>query len=189
MRRYGVRLLPLMLVLAVLPARLAAQDTPERVVQRYYEAIKAGDYAATAAMMHPEALDQIKTMFTSMAAAFADQDPDEMEQFLGVRTAADLEKLPAQEVFARMLKSTVGAQEELRQVLATAEVTVLGSVPEGETSHVLYRNKMSMMGMEMNQVQVASVKRHEGQWKVLLTADLSGMMGALGGLTGGGDEP
>ena len=43
---------------------LAAQDTPEQVVQRYFDTFRAGDYAGNAALMHPEALDELKKTMT-----------------------------------------------------------------------------------------------------------------------------
>ena len=61
-------------------------------------------------------------------------------------------------------------------------VTVLGHVMEGDsTAHVVYRMRMSLgEGMQMDQVQVAPLKRADGEWRVLLTGSLAGMMGGMG---------
>jgi hypothetical protein len=175
-----LRALPLLaLVLLALPARGAAQETPEQVVQRYYETFRTGDYAGNAALLHPDALNQMKeTMLGLAALPGAVQEPQFHEMF-GVRTVEELRALPAATVFERMLRSQL-ENEDMRQILASSQVTVLGHVMEGDsTAHVVYRMRMSLGEMQMDQVQVAPVKRADGQWRVLLTGSLAGMMNAM----------
>ncbi|HZG44160.1 MAG TPA: hypothetical protein VEY93_14525, partial [Longimicrobium sp.] len=55
--------------LLLAPTALAAQETPEQVVQRYFETFASGDFAANAAMMDPAALAELKTMMVGFADA------------------------------------------------------------------------------------------------------------------------
>ncbi len=168
--------------LVVLAAGAAhAQATPEDVARRYYETFRASDWAANAAMMHPEALAQFKGIFTQIAdLADADSSVTDLQQMFGVATGAELKALPDAQLYSRFLSNILGQQEELRQILASSSVEVLGHVPEGaDKAHVVYRMTMGFMGSSMTQMQVMSLKREGGEWKVLLTGDMQNIMGAI----------
>ncbi len=168
----------LLLAACVLPAGAAAQDTPEQVVQRYYQTFQSGDYAANAALMHPGALEELKTTVAGMAALPGATEEPEFREMFGVGTLEELRALPAQTLFERVLRNQL--EGEMRAILATAQVQVLGHVLEGEsTAHVVYRMKMDFGGQTMDQVQVLPLERVDGQWRVLLTGSLAGMMNAM----------
>lgn len=170
----------LLLAASALPARAAAQDTPEAVVQRYYETFRGGDYAANAALMHPTALEELKTTLTGLAAMPGATEEPEFREMFGVNTLAEMQALSAQTLFERVLRNQL--EGEMRAVLASAEVNVLGHVLEGQnTAHVVYRMKMNFGGQSLDQVQVIPLERVDGQWRVLLTGSLAGMMNSMPG--------
>jgi ketosteroid isomerase-like protein len=160
---------------------LGAQETPEQVVERYYASFLTGDYAGGAALMHPEALEQLKTTMAGMAAMPGAVEDPEFKEMFGVATVAEFQALPAATVFERVLRAQLDAPD-MREILSNAQVTVLGHVMEGDTTaHVVYRMRMTLgEGMQMDQVQVAPVKRADGEWRVLLTGSLAGMMSGMG---------
>ncbi|HEX2211097.1 MAG TPA: hypothetical protein VHG93_25665 [Longimicrobium sp.] len=168
----------LFLALAALPAAAAAQDTPEAVVQRYYETFRSGDYAANAELMHPGALEELKTTLTGLAAMPGATEEPEFREMFGVNTLEELRALPAQTLFERVLRNQL--EGEMRAVLASSEVNVLGHVLEGEnTAHVVYRMRMNFGGQSLDQVQVIPLERVDGRWRVLLTGSLAGMMNSM----------
>ena len=179
--------------LVMLAARAAqAQATPEDVARRYYETFRSSDWAANASMMHPEALAQFKGIFTQLAdLADADSSVADLQQMFGVATGAELKALPDGQVYARFLSNILGQQEELRQILASSSVEVLGHVPEGaDRAHVVYRMTMGFMGSSMTQMQVMSLKKEGGEWRVLLTGDMQNILGAItGGMSAGATPP
>jgi hypothetical protein len=175
-----VRCALLLLALCAFPAGAAAQDTPEQVVQRYYATFQSGDYAANAALMHPGALEELKTTLTGMAALPGATEEPEFREMFGVSTLEEMRALPAQVLFERVLRNQL--EGELRAILASAQVNVLGHVLEGDsTAHVVYRMRMEFGGQTMDQVQVVPLERVDGQWRVLLTGSLAGMMNAMPG--------
>lgn len=163
---------------AALPA--AAQQTPEQVVTAYYETFRSGDYAANAAMMDPAALEELKTTLTRLAEAGGPESADELRTSFGVGSPAELGALPAAELYERMLRATLG-NEEMREILGSAEIRVLGHVPEdGDVAHVVYRMRISYGGVDVDQVQVAPLRRTPEGWRVMLTGSIAGMMQGLG---------
>lgn len=172
--------------LLALPA--TAQETPEQVVQRYFDTFKSGDFTANAAMMDPAALIELRDMMASMAAASgvaADETQAELREMFGVDNATQLRALEPAVLYERMLRSVLG-DGEMREVMNGADVRVLGHVLEGDTAHVVYRMKMAVMGTSIDQVQVSPVRRVDGQWRVLLTGSFAGL---ITGMTGAGIEP
>jgi predicted RNase H-like nuclease len=171
------RVLPAVAVLAFTPA-LAAQDTPEQVVQRYFDSFRSGDYAANVALMHPEALLSMKETMSGLVAIPGAADEPEFQEMFGVSTIEEFNQLAPNVLMERILRSQL-ENPDMKEVLSTAQTTVLGHVMEGDSvAHVVYRMRMSIGEMEMDQVQVAPVKRADGQWRVLLTGSLAGMMNA-----------
>lgn len=170
-------------LLALAPG-LAAQDTPEQVAGRYFETLRTGDYAANVALMHPEALDELREMMQGLVAlagtAAAEEEVDStFQQMFGVPDAAAFNQLSAAQVFERMLRSQL-ENPDMREILSGSQTTILGHVMEGDSvAHVVYRMRMSFGEMDMDQVQVTPLKRADGQWRVLLTGSLAGMMNAV----------
>ncbi len=177
-----LRALPVLTAaLLALAPRLAAQDTPEQVAERYFQTLRTGDYAGNVALMHPEALNELKeTMQGLVALAGAEADGDStFQRMFGVPNAAGFNQLTAAQVFERMLRSQLD-DPDMREILNGSQTVVLGHVMEGDTvAHVVYRMRMSVGEMEMDQVQVTPLKRADGQWRVLLTGSLAGMMNAM----------
>jgi len=173
-----LRALPALLLLAFAPA-LAAQATPEQVVQRYFDSFRTGDYAANVALMHPEALNDMKETLSGLVAIPGATDEPQFREMFGVSTVEEFNRLTPAALFAAVLRSQL-EDPEMRQILGSAQTEVLGHVMEGDSvAHVVYRMRMSMGEMQVNQVQVAPLKRADGEWRVLLTGSLAGMMGNL----------
>jgi predicted RNase H-like nuclease len=174
-----LRALPVLMALLLAPVSpLAAQDTPEQVVQRYFDTFRAGDYEGNVALMHPEALDEVKETMQGLVALAGTDDPTFREMF-GVGSAEEFNRLTSAQLFERMLRSQL-EDSQMRELLSTAQITVLGHVMEGDsTAHVVYRMRMSVGEMNVDQVQVAPLRRAGGQWRVLLTGSLAGMMNAV----------
>lgn len=169
----------LLLAACVLPAAAAAQETPEQVVRRYYDTFRGGDFAANAAIMHPDALEELKTTLLGFAGIPGATEEEGFTEMFGVRTLEEMRALPPAVLFERMLRSQL-ENEEMRQILAGTQVDVLGHVMEGDTTaHVVYRMQMSFAGQSVNQVQVVPLKRADGEWRVLLTGSLAGMMSSF----------
>lgn len=177
----GMRWILLVAGLLLAPIALAAQETPEQVVQRYFDTFKSGDFAANAVMMDPAALAELKTTMVGLADATgvaADETQAHLRETFGVQNTAELRALEPATLYERMLRSVLG-QGDMREILSAARVNALGHVLEGDTAHVVYRMSMQVMGNSIDQVQVAPVRRVDGRWRVLLTGSFAAMINAM----------
>ncbi len=89
-------------------------------------------------------------------------------------------------VFARFVPSVTERNPSVAQALATAEMQVLGHLPEGaDTAHVVYRMHMTAMGTPVSRMDVLSFARSGGEWRGLLKGDMAAMANALQRAFGG----
>lgn len=170
-----------MLLVAVLatalPRAAAAQGTPEETAERYLASMKARDWAANAALVHPAELDSIKAGFVDVARS--DTGTAGIRALFQVTSAAELVALPAAQVYQRFVASTVGQQAEMGQFLSTAVFRVLGHVMEGDSAYVVYRVSATGSSGPMSQVTVMSLRRDGATWKMRLTDELRTTISAL----------
>jgi hypothetical protein len=165
------------LMMIAMPLAAAAQETPEQVAERYLSTMKARNWAANAALVHPEELDSIKAAFVDVARS--DTSTAGLRALFNVSTARELEALSPVQVYERFVASTVGQQAEMTQFLASATFKVLGHVAEGDSVYVVYRVSATGAGGPMTQVTVMSLRRSGAGWKTRLTDELRGTIAAL----------
>ncbi len=162
-------------------APAGAQTTPEAVVERYYETFRSGDFTANAALMDADALEELKGTVARMVETLGQEGSDGIRATFGVGSAAELRALAPAVLYERMLRATL-ANDEMRSILAAATIQVLGHVAEGaDVAHVVYRMRMNVGEMEVDQVQIAPLRRTPDGWRVMLTGSLAGMMQGMGG--------
>ncbi|HEU4642497.1 MAG TPA: hypothetical protein VFS44_08590 [Gemmatimonadaceae bacterium] len=158
----------------------AAATTPEAFAQRYIATLTSGDYAANAKLMHPAALASIRRFVTVLG----EKDPSgsALKQLLDVPDTSAVRTLTDEQLYERFLRRTMGAQAELAAAMRSAKVDVLGHVDEGtDMTHVLYRLRLEIDGVEMRKVDVLTLKRDRGEWRAMLSADIDNLVARLAG--------
>ena len=173
------------LLLLCAPAQSQIAETPEQVTGRFISAMTAENWQAMGALMHPNALKEMRQF---LAVLFEAPNADEArQQLLGVRTVKEAQALSDTAVFASLMRM-MGEQTELGALLKTAKVQVLGHLNEGQdTAHVVYRMAMTINGVSVSRMDVMSLARSPAGWRGLLKGDISalgaGLRAALQGET------
>jgi len=186
MNRSTIRLPLFLVLLALIPRLLSAQQTPEQAAERYFAATKAMDWSATAAMMHPQALQSMKSMFVELASL--DSAGTMIRPMLGVQPD-ELAALPPARVYERVLNMITRMQPQAIEAMRGASFDVVGHVMEGDTAHVVYRLRMAVEGNTVTQTSVLSLARDGGDWRGLLTGDIQNMISGLrAAIQGAGEQ-
>ena len=168
-------------LLALAPAAAAQEETPESVAAAYVRTMQAGEWEANARLMHPEATGAIRTLFTRFAATPAGKsDPQGMRRLLGVSNAQQLEALSGEQMYIRLMRNLV-SQQGLGEMLRGSRTEIIGAVREAGTdnAYVVHRVTTTVAGTSITQTQVMPLKRHEGGWRVMLTANLEQIVSSL----------
>ena len=170
------------------PASPAATQTPEAFARAYVATLTAADYAATARLMHPDALGAMRRFVDVMTAG--DENAEVREQLLGVRDARAAAALTDAEVYARFLDVGMGGAAGLGGAMRGATFDVLGHVDEtpmgaAAQTHVLYRLHLTLEGVRVAKVDVLTLRRAGTDWRAMLAGDLEGMITRMSEKRGG----
>lgn len=158
--------------LLALAAGASAQADPttpgvagaEATVRAYVAAFAGGDGTAAARLMDPAEVAE----FVDLMGLLGDADPD--DEFV-LDTAGD----PA-EAFGAFLETVFGAQAGMTEAMGSLEAAVIGTVLEGDSlAHVVGRARFSMLGGEMQGVDVTTLRWTGERWVVTFGEKLAGL--------------
>lgn len=174
----------LLFAIAILAALCASgrAETPEAVVSRQLEAMRAGDWEKFTASMHPSALQEFQNSLVSMIGAAPEGGPrDEMlKAFFDGKSVADLTGITSSAFFATFMTNFSNLNPALKQGMAGAEGQVLGHVDEGsDKTHVVMRMTVSMGETQVTKMDVTSLQREGDSWKALLKGDMQAVVAGM----------
>jgi hypothetical protein len=151
-----------------------SSDTPESVAASYMAAMRAGDWARCAALMHPDALTQLRRIFTPIVAA--DESGQVLRQIFNVQNNNEFAQLSDAVLFERVMRAVSARSPETSAGFTNATMTIIGSVPESpDMSHVVYRMEIPVEGVTVTTLSVMSLRRHGATWRALLTGNIEGL--------------
>lgn len=156
-----------------------APATPEDACRAYFSALAADGLTVAPEYIHPEELARFRDMLIPMfSEELAPGNDQIVEAFFGPgatrQTANDASPLEFMRAFMRMFAA------KLEQVGVRFDaVEIIGSVPENDLVHVVTRVTMGTGPLSVQQVQVVTLKQHDGQWKVMLGGQIEGLAQAI----------
>ena len=152
-------------------------ETPEQVTDRFLTAMRAADWQGMAALMHQNALKQMRQLLAGLLEA--PNGGPMRQQLLGVTTVQQAKALSDTAVFASLMRMTT-QDADVAELLRTAKVQVLGHVNEGaDTVHVVYRMAMTVNGIPVTKMDVMSLARSPVGWRGLLKGDVSALAAGI----------
>jgi hypothetical protein len=158
-----------------------APGSARAVAQRTLAALAARDPEAFAREVSPQDLATFRAQLLpgvekAMGGA---QRAQAAAMFAPARSYAEIEKLPAERLFALYLGAVmkrVGSAGPLQ-----VSNTILGDVAEGDSLvHTVYRQRVRSGSSTANNVSILTLRRTPGGWKVVLEAAQLGMGGPQG---------
>ena len=133
--------------------------------------------------MHPDALAKAKRMFGAVVAADASGRVGEL--FFGVDDTKSYDALSDSGCFVALMTNLSKHMPAFAEAMKTAEFHVIGILPEGkDLSHVVYRTDAKAEDLEITRTSVLSLRRHGGEWRMLLTGNIEGLAARLSQMSG-----
>lgn len=189
------RLLPVLLAAALLLPQGATAKKPGKadekaivaVQEQYMAAMRAGDWAVTAEVMHPDALARFREMLApllQMAATNGESMPG-----LGDDPAATLAGMDDAAFYAWFLGMLTGMQPGLAEAMAGAGTDVKGVLFDSEEAFLVYEMSVGMEGISVDKLAVTPFVRTEDGWGMKLTGEMEGIAQAMSAaMAGAGAE-
>lgn len=153
--------------------------TPEEALTAYYGAFYGGEWEKTAAMMHPDALNDVLDLVRSIAQA-NETSKSSLQAAMGNGFSLDtLDRVDPRRVYTAFLGAIMQIPS-MKQLFANSTVQIVGSVLEGETAHVVIRMRLSVAGSKPAEtMHVHSARLYNGRWMTLLDEQISSMQTML----------
>jgi hypothetical protein len=156
----------------------AAVATPEEVTRQMMRLTREGNWRDYTKLLHPEALKEFKRMFREIVGSEIGGELGPM--FFNTADVAAYDKADAGALFETFMNNLTSKVPQFGEAVKSAQGTVIGSVPEGaDVVHVVYRGSAESEGIAMSRVSAVSLRKHDGQWKLLLSGNIEGLAARL----------
>ena len=160
-----------------------AAGTPEDVARQYFDLLAAKKYAEVVALYDDAEMARFKGMFHEIIVFAEGSGPEMIEglaPLLGARSAEELKEKDPKVFFAGFLTNVMGQLGEVK----FDKLEVLGHVPEGDMVHVITRTSVGVQELKMTQMEVMSMRKQDGVWKIMLSGEFEGIAQTLKGQLG-----
>lgn len=164
------------LMLSLSMAFAGEASTPEQVTAEYFREAQKGGLVATLGITHSDAMTALKKLLAPIFEAEHAKGQQRLTQaILGTGATYDTYKNTAP---SKLMKSYLFLVDGVTKIQYT-NAEVLGKVMEGEVCHVLARVRVSTSLGSTTRMQVVSLKQESGEWRVLLTSELTAVAEGL----------
>jgi hypothetical protein len=170
------------LTLLILALRLAlpasaSEETPQRVVEQYHRDYLANGWVALTKYLHPEELARSQHGFLTGIPDNAASRRSLAELYGQDVTLARLRESSPEQFIRPILVAMQASLDRAR--LRVTELQVLGTVEEGDLRHVVYRWRSETPQLKMSQIEVRTLRQHQGSWRLLLPMDLQASLAGV----------
>lgn len=172
-----------LLMIACAAVASAQTEAPEAVARRAADATGKADWKAFAELMHPAALAEFRRMFREIVAL---EGTDELRRtFFGVGSVAEFDALTDAGTFEALMKGLSTNVPGMAEAISSLSMEIVGVLPEGEEiAHVVYRSSAATRELTFSKTAVMTLRRHDGQWRMLLNGAIEGLAQRLAMVAG-----
>lgn len=160
-------------VLFSLSALAQTPKSPETVVKDYFDLVQKKQWSTIVEMFSPSALADFKrAVIPVIQFDLTKRKGDMCEVFFGkLYTPKELQEMDDEDFFFFVMS---GITMQIKGATPKfSKVEILGTVKENEnTVHVVSRLSVEIDGITQSQVDLSSLKKVNGEWKLLLRDDI-----------------
>lgn len=169
------------IVLAVsLVSHVCLAETAIERTELYFDDLKARQYKAAASHFDPEQLKEFRVMMEFYKEIPEEPQREFIKAFFGEHQSTEsVQALSDTEFFAGMF-IFIMQRAEATGGLNFDGLEILGTVAEGEDkAHLVTRNRISMGEVEIEAMEVVSLKKYGNNWKVMMSGRIKGLPAQL----------
>ena len=163
------------LAVTILCSPAAIPSEAEEVTTRFLNALLKFDARAMTEELHPsvQALCR-QTMLKTVSGEKNSTDRKEALAHYAAKSLQELEKLNDKEATVRFFESAFSTVSPgARKASLAATTTILGTVPEKELLHLLYRAETEQLEVSANVPSVVTLQKAGEHWRVINTTEMT----------------
>ena len=155
----------------------ASFDSQIATIQAGNDALNNLDWNAYAAMVHPESLERFRGTIIPGIQKLVLQSPSDSVNLFGKNFSADQIQNEAPDAFfVDIMNMATEVSPDLKSTFETIANDNLGAISESDSLiHVVARTKISVGGQEYDELNVYSLKKFEGEWKMVMSPKIEGI--------------
>jgi len=146
----------------------------------YFTKVQKHEWNEVAKLYDPEALKEFKSMMVSPLEASSEELPEAMVPglFEGIfgdgKTIEEIREMSDKDFFSSFLRNSMDVASEVG--VSFKNLYIIGSIPEGDSiRHILARMYVKIGDMELEKLEVLSVKKIGDSWGIILQGQVKGM--------------
>ena len=165
-----------LIAIILLAANAAWAETPAERAEMYFADIESLNFTAAARHFDAGQLNEFRAMMEFYKQIPAEVQSGFIQTFFGPGvTAESLEALSDTDFFAGIF-NFIMMQAEAAGGLNFDGLEILGEVREGEDiSHLVTRNRISIGAMDIEAMEVVSLRRTGEEWRILMSGKIRGL--------------
>lgn len=165
-----------LLTIVLLLTSAVCAETPAERAKVYFSDIENRNFAAAAGHFDPDHLKEFRVMM----GFYKEIPPKAQSQFIQTFFGADqtvekLEKIDDVEFFTGVF-NFIMRQADAAGGLSFDGLEILGEVKEGkDISHLVTRNRISVGEIEIEAMEVVSLKKVGSEWRIMMSGKIKGL--------------
>lgn len=164
----------LVLMLAVVTS-LSFAETPTDRAKMYFSDMEDRNFAAAAGHIDADQLKEFRQMMGFYKEIPQQAQAQFIQTFFGPdQTVETIEKVTDVEFFSGLF-SFIMSQADAAGGVNFDGVEILGEVKEGNIIHLVTRNRVSMGMVEVEAMEVISLKKSGNEWRILMSGNIKGL--------------
>ncbi|WP_105103713.1 hypothetical protein [Microbulbifer pacificus] len=161
--------------LAIFSSIVFAETASDRA-QVYFNDLAEGRYAQAAEHFDPKQLREFRELMSFYTVLPENERSQFINSFFGENETEESVKNKSDVEFFAGLFSFIMLRAEAAGGINFDGMEILGEVKEGDdTSHLVTRNKVSVGEVNLEAMEVVSLRRIDKHWKVMLSGKLKGL--------------
>lgn len=154
-------------------AAFASEESEVKsVMTQYFDAAKVFDTSEMASLMHPEALGRFRRAIDrALHGEKKELAEEELLPLFSLTSMAKYTDLTDLELYQRLNETVRNTQPNLVAIMETSTFEFVAEAARGDVVYVTYILTIDVEGHEISKDVVQKLKKHNGQWLLLLPAD------------------
>jgi len=165
---------------------VAAEETPDAIIQAYCEALKNNDLFGVSGFMHTDSLDEFKAVWHTFILEHYDEPivTPMLQTYTHGESRRSVGDYSARKVFERFLETAFRLSPVTKQVLQGIDFKIVDSEVVAGTALIDVEYTFEFNGQQQTRTDKMRLRKDGLEWRLLVSPDLNDVAKKLSRLNG-----
>lgn len=135
------------------------------------------DWTGYSQLIHPSALERFRgTILPSIEKLILISSGDSISFFGKQMNSQEIQSMPADSFFAQIMNTVTEISPDIKTTFETMLQKTIGAIAENDSLvHVVVRNKLTLGGQDLEELNVQTVRLDGESWKIDMSSKIGGV--------------